>query len=127
MTIMHCPHCGKYEECRVINLNSLCGTNDQRLTFINHPDIQFYRRGRQCGVCGKTFVTDEVDDGILQEYVELREILAIEKAILESYKKKSEEYWLDMLKEALDIFRSLPIYQKLKDEGVLEWNKVGQI
>jgi len=60
-TKMHCPKCKKICVCRAIPLNEIAGCKpDQRWYRTDHPDINWFQRGRQCLTCYESFVTSGV-------------------------------------------------------------------
>jgi len=63
---------------------------------INHSDIQWFRRARECRVCKHRFTTAEINEELLNEIVELRERLAERNAnmsqeLLELQKRLAEQ------------------------------------
>ena len=84
-TKMHCPNCKKIRVCMAIPPNELGYKSGQRWYKTSHPDINWFRRGRQCLSCKNRFVTSEINEDFIYELVELR-------AALSEIKKHSEQY-----------------------------------
>lgn len=98
-TSMYCPNCGEVQVCKALNPSELGEPSDQRLQYDGHPEIQWFRRGRQCLKCRETFMTAEVQEGIIFEFVKLRATLA-------GMKSNAKEY-LEQLTAASEALRSL--------------------
>ncbi len=61
-TKMHCPTCKKIRVCKTIPLNEIGCKVGQRCYEPDHPDINWFRRGRRCLSCYYPFVTSEVNE-----------------------------------------------------------------
>jgi len=113
-TKMWCPHCNEVTVCAGINPSALAGHSGQLWYRQEHKDIQWFRRGRKCQRCGKSFLTAEVQEAFLNELVELRDALKDLKANAEAYYEQSKkaEAILRKLTEALGVLQSLKLYKK---------------
>lgn len=73
-TRMHCPACASIQVCSAIPATELGRSSHQRLYWgDDHPDIQWFRRARQCQTCSERFLTAEVDFRFVEELVRFRE------------------------------------------------------
>ncbi|MFN3259900.1 MAG: hypothetical protein ACE37J_05000 [Pikeienuella sp.] len=86
-TQMWCPYCKRTRVCAAKAPAKKGKTNVRRLHYVNHPDINFFRRGRQCQICGTFFHTSEVEEDFLIELMKLRDQLSEIKSFAEKYKK----------------------------------------
>ena len=113
-TRMHCPKCSKTTVCRAIPLAQLRESSGQRKYMEGHPDINLFQRGRECGTCGKSFLTAEIDDTYLYELVELRDALKDIKKNSEKYITESSaaSVTLSKLIMSLSILTALDMYKK---------------
>ncbi len=98
-TSMYCPHCKTVQVCKALSPSELGEPSDQRLQFDGHPDIQWFRRGRQCLKCGETFMTGEVQEGVIFEFVKMR-------VMLTGLKTNGKEY-VEQLTAASEALHSL--------------------
>ncbi len=112
-TQMFCPGCKKIRVCRAIPTTELGEKAGQRWYRVWHDDIQWFRRGRECQHCGHQFLTSEVQEGFLDELVELRDALGDLKKNAERYARSSKaaEASLHELTESLQVLRALKIYK----------------
>lgn len=113
-TNIYCPYCGGIRECRAIHTTKLGLESSQRLYSPDHPDIQWFRRGRECLTCGNTFITAELDEDFLEELMKLRNALGAIKLNAEQYLKESTAaaQTLERLSNALSLLRALDIYKE---------------
>ena len=115
-TDMHCPACKEVTTCRAVPAAQVTydpSDYGQRKYYIEHDDIHFFQRGRECLGCGHEFVSAEVDLGFLQELVELRDALSAIKSHAEEYVKESAaaSTSLSKLSESLGVLRALKMYK----------------
>lgn len=114
-TKMHCPKCKKICVCSAIPLNEIAGYKpDQRWYRTDHPDINWFRRGRQCLTCYESFVTSEVNEKFINELVELRNALSEIKKHSEQYigESKQASMTLEKLAKSLGVLRALKLYKE---------------
>jgi hypothetical protein len=76
-TKLTCPDCGEVSPCPVqseTELRSFDGDfgHSGRYVFESQPEINYYRRVRECGACGVIFETAEVSERLLVELAALR-------------------------------------------------------
>jgi len=74
-TKMYCPSCKKLTICKAISVSLVTfdsGDRCQNRYFIDHDDVNFFQRGRECLLCGFEFVTYEVDSSIIDEIILFR-------------------------------------------------------
>ncbi len=111
---MYCPKCKQTRVCKAIPLNEIGYKVSQRWYKIKHPDINWFRRGRQCLTCHKCFVTSEVDEKFINELVELRDALSEIKKHSEQYIEESKQAseTLNKLSESLGVLQALNIYKE---------------
>lgn len=76
-TQLYCPHCKAIRSCNVADYHDakdFAGEpGQQRWYRKDHPDINWFRRVRQCSTCSELFTTVELDEQLLLELVRLRE------------------------------------------------------
>jgi hypothetical protein len=115
-TKMFCPHCQEINECRAIKPNEVGLKGGQRWYRTDSPDIQWFRRIRQCLGCSEVFITAEVNEDYLDELVELRSALREIKLNAEQYLKESTaaSKTLTKLSASLGVLQALNIYQSEK-------------
>jgi len=114
-TKMYCPKCKKICICRAIPLNEIVGYKPaQRWYRTDHPDINWFRRGRQCLTCYEHFVTSEVNEKFISELVELRNALSEIKKHSEQYigESKQASMTLEKLAKSLGVLRALKFYKE---------------
>jgi hypothetical protein len=115
-TQMWCPNCKEIRVCAAIRLSWLLtedGSN-QRWQKIKHPDLNWFRRGRECQTCHDRFITAEMDEEFLDELVELRDALADIKSHAEQYIEESSaaSKTLKKLGKSLSVLKALQLYKK---------------
>lgn len=118
-TDMYCPVCDDITTCKAVpaaQVTGKSGGHAQRMFYEKHPDIQFFRRGRECLSCGHEFLTAEVDLDFLEELINLREALSSIKKNAEAYTKESAaaSASLAKLSESLRLLKALKIYKQAK-------------
>jgi transcriptional regulator NrdR family protein len=115
-TQMHCPKCKCIRVCRAIPTNEVGKKSGQRWYKTDHPDINWFRRGRQCLKCSHRFLTSEINEKYLDELVELREALSNIKKHSEQYIEESDKAstTLKDLSSSLSVLRALKIYKNTK-------------
>ena len=115
-TQMHCPKCKEIRVCAAVPLTHLGRESCQRWYQTDHPDINWFRRGRFCKTCGHTFVTSEMNETFLEELVELRDALAELKKHAGQYitESKTASKTLKKLASSLNVLKALRLY---KDAG----------
>jgi len=113
-TQMHCPKCKKIRVCKAIPLNEIGHKVGQRWYKTDHPDINWFRRGRQCLTCYNCFVTSEVNEKFINELVELRDALSEIKKHSEQYIEESKQTstTLEKLTESLGVLQALKLYKE---------------
>lgn len=113
-TQMFCPECRKIRVCRAVPTTELGHRAGQRWYRVGHDDLQWFRRGRECLVCGHQFLTSEVQEAFLDELVELRDALGDLKRNAERYIEASVEAEASLrdLTESLQVLRALDIYRE---------------
>ena len=116
-TDVWCPECRKFTTCKGLSVADVTrdsGDREQRQSFVDHPDIAFFQRGRRCLACGHEFVTTEVHIDFLQELMELRIALGDIKRHAERYSRESEAAAeaLSELSQSLSVLGTLRIYQE---------------
>ena len=110
-TDMWCPECGEVQTCKAIPVPHITfdpSDYAQRWRNTRHG-INWFQRGRECQVCGGTWITAEVVADYLSELMELRDALADLKQHAEAYSDESEaaERSLKALRKALGVLRAL--------------------
>ncbi|GMV90869.1 MAG: hypothetical protein AMXMBFR82_06470 [Candidatus Hydrogenedentota bacterium] len=112
-TQMWCPECESVQVCAAVSLSRLGYESGQRWYKSDHPDINWFRRGRVCQNCGCEFVTAELNENFLEELVELRVALTDVKSNAEQYILDSDKAstTLKQLSQSLKILKSLRLYK----------------
>jgi hypothetical protein len=112
-TKMYCPSCEEITICRAIPTGNLGKKGGQRWFSPDHPDLNWFRRGRECLECGESFITAEMREDFLDELMELRNALGEIKLNAEQYVKESAaaSKSLTKLSNALQVLRALNLYQ----------------
>ncbi len=107
---MTCPECGSISPCKrrseteVRIVGGYPEPRSGRFVVRSEPEIDYYRRIRECGSCGLFFATAEVDEGLLAELDELRtEVRAARSAT--TARRKATKDALQKLRQALDVER----------------------
>ncbi len=118
-TEMYCPKCKRNRVCKAISAAKVTfnpSDNWQRKHYVDHKDINFFQRGRECLACHYHFVTGEVDLDFLDELRELRDALSAIKENAEVYLTESTaaSKSLTKLSESLGVLRALKIYMASK-------------
>jgi hypothetical protein len=113
-TKMYCPHCKSIQVCMAISPSEVGKKSARRWYRTDHPDINWFRRGRQCLECQKKFVSSEVNEDFIDELVELRDALKNIKEHSEKYIQESTlaSNTLKELTDSLEILRALKIYKE---------------
>lgn len=116
-TGMWCPSCKEVTACKAVPAAKVTGDvqdYNQRFYRADHKDIHFFKRGRQCLTCEKSWVTAELTAAHLEELVQLRDALADIKLNAESYLKESSaaEASLNKLQKSLVLLQALKIDKK---------------
>ncbi len=113
-TQMYCPECGKITVCSSIPISQVLNskTGNQQRLFMDDKSgdkVSFFRRGRQCHTCWNEFLTAEVDEGHLDELIELRDLLSEIKAHANKFGLEVEiaSKTLDNLRGSLNLLRAL--------------------
>jgi hypothetical protein len=73
---LYCPKCKVVQPCPAVPLWKLKKPKARRWLFSDHPDIQWFRRGRECSVCHHKFLTAELNEGFTNDLLKLRELVA---------------------------------------------------
>lgn len=66
-TQMYCPNCGHVQVCEAVPTTQLGQPSGRRWYKKDHEDIRWFRRGRRCQMCQKSFITAEVDEDFPDE------------------------------------------------------------
>lgn len=113
-TQIYCPQCERVRVCKAINPSYIAYESGQRWSRTDHTDINWFRRGRECLICGHEFLTAELDENFVTELVELRDALSEIKRNAEAYTKESAAAAtsLEKLTKSLSVLRALNIYKK---------------
>jgi hypothetical protein len=75
-TQIYCPNCRKIGICEVVGSTEArewVGNSARRWHRTDHPDIHWFRRVRRCENCVELFTTAEIDEGLLNELITLRD------------------------------------------------------
>jgi len=92
-TKIYCPGCKSFSVCKAISPTKIGEPKAQRWHRTDYHDIAWFRRGRECLICGHKFLSAEVDEAFIEELVELRERLAEkQKASIGAIRRKTP--WL---------------------------------
>ena len=75
-TKIHCPKCKAIKICTVVPLYQLKKPKARNWRREDHNDIQWFRRGRRCTVCGHQFLSAELSEKFVEELVKGRQLLA---------------------------------------------------
>lgn len=114
-TQLYCPRCKAIRVCKGVSTREVRPgiKAGQRWRKIGHDDLHFFRRGRRCQTCYRSWLSVEILESQLNELVELREALADLKANAEDYIEQSDAAAdsLAQLKESLDVLRALKVYR----------------
>lgn len=92
-TKVYCPHCQAFQVSQVVPLSAAGLPSPRRWKMVDSPDIAWFRRMRLCSHCGTTFVTAEVEEGLLSELAALRKRLKEQNARIVR-KIRRENPWL---------------------------------
>lgn len=113
-TKMWCPKCQTICACAAVSLTDLGKAPGQRWHRTDHPDINWFRRGRECTDCGHNFVTAEMNENFLGELVTLRNALADVKQNAEQYIEESNtaSKSLKKLGQSLKVLKALRVYKQ---------------
>ncbi len=113
-TKLWCPHCRVVRVCEAKNPGTMGKPIGQRWYRQGHADIQWFRRGRICRTCFQSFFTAELDEGAIEELVQLRDALKDVKAKAEAYLKQASAAAtsIDQLSSSLSALRALQIYNE---------------
>ena len=108
-----CPSCQSVQVCAAVNPSSLGESSGQRWYRKDHADIQWFRRGLVCQLCGDEWLTAELPESFLDELVELRDALKEIKKNAEMYAKESDKAsaTLKKLSASLSVLRALKTYK----------------
>ena len=115
---MWCAHCKTITVCEGLPPSTLGKKAGQRWYKTDHTDVHFFRRGRRCLTCRKSFLSAELREDFVEELVELRDALATIKKDAEQYIEDSEKTSesLTSLNASLGKLRALKLYQKQKSK-----------
>ncbi len=108
-----CPSCKSIQVCAAVNPSQLGYKSGQLWRKAGHSDIQLFRRGLVCQTCEHKWLTAEVEEGFLDELVELRNALKEIKANEEVYVKEADKASksLAKLSKSLGVLRALKVYK----------------
>jgi hypothetical protein len=71
-TKIFCPECQGIRVCRALSPTVLDQPSSRRVQDERYPDLNWFRRGRECLACAHKFLTGELDEDFIRELVELR-------------------------------------------------------
>ena len=71
---IYCPRCEKIQICASIPLHGK--RKSRRWCAQKYDDIQWFMRSRQCTSCQEVFLTAEIDEALIIEFIKLREKFA---------------------------------------------------
>lgn len=112
-TKMYCPKCKAIQVCAGLNPSVIGKSSGQRFYRTDHPDINWFRRARECQKCNHTFLTAEMNEEFLKELVQLRDALKEVKTNAEQYITESSaaSESLAKLTKSLSVLRALNVYK----------------
>ena len=118
-TRIFCPFCKKFEVCKSVSTTLLGEKSGQRWRRVDHSDIQWFRRGRECLTCSTQFITAEIDEDFLEELVQLRDALGNIKVNARKYIQQANKAsaTLSKLADSLDVLKALDLYKQGDDEN----------
>lgn len=103
-----CSQCKAIRVVEAVQPSSIGQLSDQHC-FVTAPEgIYFYRRGQRCQTCNHSWLSAEVPEGIIDEFVKLRVLLRADLKRVEEYSKESEEN-LARLNKSLSDLRAFSI------------------
>lgn len=88
--------------------------SDQHCFTTEPEDIHFYRRGQQCQTCNRSWLSAEVPEDIIEEFVKLRVLFRADMKRVEEYSKESEESLARLNKSLSDLRAALFMVYKLE-------------
>ena len=112
-TKIYCPSCEEIQICEAIPVPHITYDSSdysQRMYLTNHPDLNFFQRGRRCKASGEEFITAEIEYEFLMELSNLRIALKDIKENAEIYNKQT----VDAQKTLQKLQKSLSLLQALK-------------
>jgi hypothetical protein len=86
-TEMWCPQCEEIAICAAIPNAELGLISGQRICETNQPDLNWFRRARQCQECFHEFVTAEIEEKFIDKLCEMRKALADIQIQLDGFHK----------------------------------------
>src|ERR1019366_5567456 len=91
-TEMWCPGCKRITVCKAIPIpTGICTLRPgRRWARKDHPDMQWFRRARQCQTCWHWHITAEVGEKFIDELCKLRDTLAEIKKNAKQYRSESK-------------------------------------
>ena len=112
-THMWCPKCKEIRVCAAVPVTELGYESGQRWYRAEHPDINWFRRGRECMTCYHQFATAEMNEDLLWELADLRNALADLKKNAEQYISESDtaSKTLKKLGKSLKVLKALRLYK----------------
>lgn len=109
-TYLWCPNCKKVTVCAAKNPSYIASSSGQRWVQLGHPDVNWFRRGRECQTCRNSFLTAELEEDFVDELVKLRNALRDLKAHADAYSAQASA----ASKSLQDLTDSLGILNRLK-------------
>ena len=82
-TEMWCPQCEELTICAAIPNAELGLISSQRIYKTNEPDLNWFRRSRECQDCYHEFVTAEIEEKFIDELCMMRKALADIRLVLD--------------------------------------------
>ena len=112
-TAMYCPYCHEVRVCRGLSPSELGERAEQRMNDPDYPDIQSFRRGRECATCGKRFLTAEVNEQLIEELVDLRDEVSILKKNAARYVTEltAARSSLEQVSQSVSVLTAVGAYQ----------------
>ena len=103
-----CSQCKAIRVVEAVQPSSIGQLSDQHCFTTEPEGINFYRRGQRCQTCNHSWLSAEVPEGIIDEFVKLRVLLRADMKRVEEYSKESEES-LARLNKSLSDLRAFSI------------------
>jgi hypothetical protein len=110
--MMWCPECKRIAVCKAIPIPaSIFRQRSGRLwSKEEHPDLQWFRRGRQCQSCWRWHITAELGEKFIDELCRLRDTLTEIKKDAKRYRSETKRAATSLRK----LEKSLGLLQVLK-------------
>ncbi len=110
-TKMYCHMCQDYYECRVISLDLLGKSYNQRVEDKDDNELKWFRRARKCLNCDTPFATAEIKEDFLRWLKYSRNsLIEIKRAAEETKRSASVSEHLTSLTNLLDEIDKSKVY-----------------